>query len=78
MWNGVDVSEDGLVVAFIASDGGCQVIWRGEYATRLRLPPQYDHRYTRLSPDGRWLATGSHFYDNSGSQWRAGTPPPAD
>jgi serine/threonine protein kinase/WD40 repeat protein/tetratricopeptide (TPR) repeat protein len=46
------------------------VVHRGVSRRVLRLGPQYDVRGTCVSPDGRWVVTGSHWYDGSDVRWK--------
>jgi WD40 repeat protein/tetratricopeptide (TPR) repeat protein len=69
-------SPDGRVAAVPLYNGGALVVHRGASRRTLRLGPQYDVRGTRVSPDGRWVVTGSHWHDGSGVQvkvWEADT-----
>jgi serine/threonine protein kinase/WD40 repeat protein len=57
---GLACSPDGQVVA------GCQpwgaLVWcRDRPGKLVRLTPHYDVRSVSVSPDGRWVATGSHW-----------------
>jgi serine/threonine protein kinase/WD40 repeat protein/Tfp pilus assembly protein PilF len=53
-------SADGGVVAIPRLDEGA-LVWHRERPGRLvSLVPQKEVRYTAVSPDGRWVATGSH------------------
>jgi serine/threonine protein kinase/WD40 repeat protein len=52
-------SSDGRVVTMIDKGRGVYVLHR-DNDRLLRLGPQDDVRYCALSPDGRWVATGSH------------------
>ena len=55
-------SADGGVLA--VPDGSfTTLIHRARPAERLKLGPQYDVRFAAVSPDGRWVATGSHWTD---------------
>jgi hypothetical protein len=52
------------------------VIHCGPPRRTLRLGPQYDVRRVPVSPDGRWVVTGSHWPDDSGVKykvWQADT-----
>src|SRR5262249_8017306 len=53
-------SAQGGVVAIPAFQLGA-VVWQREGKRTLRLGPQEDVRYCAVSPDGRWVATGSHW-----------------
>lgn len=57
---GASASRDGRIVA--VPDGRfTTVIDRDRPGHRLTLGPQYDLRFTAVSPDGRWVVTGSHW-----------------
>jgi len=59
---GASTSEDGRVVAVPRGDSTL-VLHRDEPERRLVLGPQYDVRFSAVSPDGRWVFTGSHWTD---------------
>jgi serine/threonine protein kinase/WD40 repeat protein/tetratricopeptide (TPR) repeat protein len=68
-------SPDGRVAA-LPFHHGALVVHRGVSPRILRLGPQYDVRWTGVSPDGRWVVTNSHWYDGSGVKvkvWEADT-----
>src|SRR5262249_4749531 len=67
-------SADGGVVAIPAYQSGA-VVWHREGKRTLRLGPQEDVRYSAVSPEGRWVATGSHWlHEGSGAKvWDAQT-----
>jgi hypothetical protein len=52
-------TPDGSVISLITEEE-VQVLRLSE-GKRLAIGPQEDVRYCALSPDGRWIATGSHF-----------------
>jgi serine/threonine protein kinase/WD40 repeat protein len=57
--NWIGASRDGRVVASAQNWGG--LVWRQDREGELiRLAPHEDTRYIAVSPDGRWVATGSH------------------
>jgi serine/threonine protein kinase/WD40 repeat protein len=57
-WVGVDEAE--RIFAFPMFNQGA-IRWRPEEPDKLlRLQPQQDVRSCAVSPDGRWIATGSH------------------
>src|SRR5262245_58236047 len=59
---GASASVDGRVMA--VPDGWfTTVIHRDRPGHRLKLGPQYDVRFTAVSPDGRRVVTGSHWQD---------------
>jgi tetratricopeptide (TPR) repeat protein len=66
----VSVSTDGQEIAIAPNDGGVEVIRRGGTEQRFRVGPEYDARKAGVSPDGRWIISGSHFYDNRGFRFR--------
>jgi serine/threonine protein kinase/WD40 repeat protein/tetratricopeptide (TPR) repeat protein len=68
MWDG-SFSADGRVAA-LPWYNGALVVHRGESRRLVRLGPQYDVRGTRVSPDGRWVVTGSHWHDGSRVKWK--------
>jgi WD40 repeat protein len=52
-------SRDGRVLANATSDGA--LVWHRDRPGRpIRLGPHEDARNVAISPDGRWVATGSH------------------
>ena len=56
---GLDVSRDGGVLAAAAGDGAR--VWRRDRPrAAVRVGPHDDCRSVAVSPDGRWVATGSH------------------
>jgi hypothetical protein len=60
---GASASRDARIVA--VPDGEfTTVIHRDRPGRRLKLGPQYDLRFTAVSPDGRWVVTGSHWEDH--------------
>ncbi|HEX7380147.1 MAG TPA: serine/threonine-protein kinase [Pirellulales bacterium] len=53
-------SGDGRVIASAQGWGG--LVWRSASPQEpLQFAPHYDTRYIGVSPDGRWVATGSHW-----------------
>jgi eukaryotic-like serine/threonine-protein kinase len=56
------LSLDGRVLA-VPDGNHTLVIDRESPERRLRLGPQYDLRFCAVSPDHRWVATGSHWSD---------------
>jgi tetratricopeptide (TPR) repeat protein len=69
-------NTDGRVAAVPMRNMGALVIHRGPSRRAVRLGPQYDVRGALPSPDGHWIVTGSHWYDNSGVKvklWDADT-----
>jgi tetratricopeptide (TPR) repeat protein len=65
-------TPDGQVIAIPDFYRGAIVLHRDENRT-LRLGPQDDVRSCAVSPDGRWVATGTHWYrDGAGAKvWDA-------
>jgi serine/threonine protein kinase/WD40 repeat protein len=55
----IDCSKDGQVIAQALKDGAL-VLRRDRPEQVTRLEPQSDVRYTAISRDGRFVATGSH------------------
>jgi len=69
------MSRDGRVLAF-AQGNHAIVVHRAPSQRTLTLGPQYDLRRVAVSPDGRWVVTGSHWADGSGEYaklWAADT-----
>ena len=52
-------SRDGKVLAFANYPHG-PLLWQSDRQRFFRLGPQDDVRFCSVSPDGRWVATGSH------------------
>jgi WD40 repeat protein len=55
----IDCTKDGQVIAQPFKDGAL-VLHRDRPKQAIRLGPQADVRYTAVSPDGRFVVTGSH------------------
>jgi WD40 repeat protein len=53
-------TADGQTLAIPNYNCGAVVVHRRPPARRVRLRPQQDVRRCSVSPDGRWVATGSH------------------
>jgi eukaryotic-like serine/threonine-protein kinase len=53
-------SADGQTIAIPDFNDGAVVVHRGQAQRTVRLSPQEDVRCCGVSPDGRWVATGSH------------------
>jgi serine/threonine protein kinase/WD40 repeat protein/tetratricopeptide (TPR) repeat protein len=72
------VSALGQIVAIPEYNRGALVVRRGPAPERINLGPLQDVRCCSLSPDGRWLATGSHTNtDGFGARvWEAATGRP--
>jgi serine/threonine protein kinase/WD40 repeat protein/gas vesicle protein len=62
-------SKDGRVVA-VPQGSSTLVIHRDQPERRLVLGPQYDVRFSAVSPDGRWVYSGTHWYDGKSSTAR--------
>jgi WD40 repeat protein len=63
------LSKDGRVLVLANVDGAFAV--KTDHPGRwIRLGPQDDVRYIAVSPDGRWVATGSH-HNRGVKIWRA-------
>jgi serine/threonine protein kinase/WD40 repeat protein len=59
VWAGIGCTPDGRVVASAQFWGA--LVWRRDRPGQpIRLAPHEDARYVSVSPDGRWVATGSH------------------
>jgi eukaryotic-like serine/threonine-protein kinase len=72
---GASASTDGRVVA-VPQGSSTLVLHRDRPDRRLVLGPQYDVRFSAVSPDGGWVVTGSHWWDGrsrSARIWDAGT-----
>ena len=69
MWT-CDFSRDGRVAALPLKDDGTLVVHRGKSRRTLRLGPQYDVRGVVVSPDGRWVVSGSHWDDGAGIKYK--------
>jgi serine/threonine protein kinase/WD40 repeat protein/tetratricopeptide (TPR) repeat protein len=65
MWT-CGFSANGRVAAVPLGSDGTLVVHRGEARRTVRLGPQYDVRGVVVSPDGRWVVSGSHWDDGSG------------
>jgi WD40 repeat protein len=57
---GISCSKDGQVIAQGAFNNGALVLHRDRPERALRLGPQDDVRGASISPDGRFVAAGSH------------------
>jgi WD40 repeat protein/serine/threonine protein kinase len=56
----IATSRDGQVMA--SAQGWGAVVWHADKGDPLiRLAPQHDVRWVAVSPNGRWVATGSHW-----------------
>jgi serine/threonine protein kinase/WD40 repeat protein len=60
--SGASASEDGRIMAVPQGDSTV-VLHRDQPGRRMILDPQYDVRFSAVSPDGRWVVTGSHWWD---------------
>src|SRR5262249_20566183 len=59
-WDGqLAASRDGKVLA-LARHNGAVVLRRDPPEKTVELSPHVDCRYVAVSPDGRWVATGTH------------------
>jgi serine/threonine protein kinase/WD40 repeat protein/tetratricopeptide (TPR) repeat protein len=73
---GFSLSADGQLAAVPLYSQGTLVVHRGPPRRTFRLGPQHDVRHVHVSPDGRWVVTGSHGGDGSGAWekvWDAAT-----
>jgi WD40 repeat protein len=57
----VGSNSDGNIIAIPNYNRGA-LLWQRAANRTLSLGPQYDVRHCAVSPDGRWVATGSHHY----------------
>src|SRR5262249_13410075 len=73
-----DSSPDGDAVAVPKFSRGALVWHRGQPGRLTALQPQQDVRTCAVSPDGRWVATGSHQSDDgiAARVWDARTGQP--
>jgi serine/threonine protein kinase/WD40 repeat protein len=71
----VGISADGQTIAIPDRSRGAVVMHRGPSARTIRLQPQQDVAVCAVSPDGHWVATGSHGNtDGFGAKvWNAAT-----
>src|SRR5262249_21143077 len=60
--NEASASRDGRVVAMPQGDSTV-VLHRDRPRRRLGLRPQFDVRFSPVSPAGKWVVTGSHWWD---------------
>jgi serine/threonine protein kinase/WD40 repeat protein len=72
---GCATSADGRCLAIPNFNRGAVVLHRDPSAPTITLQPQQDVRHCAVSPDGRWVATGSHGNtDGLGAKvWEAAT-----
>jgi serine/threonine protein kinase/WD40 repeat protein/tetratricopeptide (TPR) repeat protein len=63
-------ADDGRVAVVPLYSQGALVVHRGPPRRTLRLGPQFDVRWVFVSPDGRWVVTGSHHLDESGVKYK--------
>jgi WD40 repeat protein/tetratricopeptide (TPR) repeat protein len=69
--DGFATSPDGRVAVVPLYSEGALVVQRGPPRTALRLGPQPDVRFQVVSPDGRWVITGSHWPNLAGGvKWK--------
>jgi serine/threonine-protein kinase len=69
-YHGYSTSADGRVAAVPWYSEGTRVVHRGPVRRVLQLGPQYAARHLFVSPDGRWVVTGSHQHDESGVKFK--------
>jgi serine/threonine protein kinase/WD40 repeat protein len=69
----IAISPDGRVMA--SAQGWGALVWHADKGDQLiKLAPQYDVRSVAISPEGEWVATGSHFQtDVYVKVWESGT-----
>jgi tetratricopeptide (TPR) repeat protein len=58
------------VAAVPGYNRGAILVHRGASRRFLRLGPQYDVRWTWVSPNGRWVVTGSYWLDDTGVRFK--------
>jgi serine/threonine protein kinase/WD40 repeat protein/uncharacterized protein HemY len=68
--DGCSISADGTTVVVPLYSSGARVVRAGHPRKTLRLGPQYDVRGLLISPDNKWVVTGSHFLDDSGIRYK--------
>jgi WD40 repeat protein len=69
--DGIACSSDGRIITS-PQGSGCLVLDRDHPDQPIPLTPHKDARFTAVSPDGRWAATGSH-QDTKVKIWEART-----
>jgi hypothetical protein len=67
--SGASASQDGRLVA-VPQGRSTLVLHRDRPERRMVLGPQFDVRLSAVSPDGRWVVTGSHWWDGRSSSAR--------
>jgi serine/threonine protein kinase/WD40 repeat protein/tetratricopeptide (TPR) repeat protein len=65
----ISCSKDGQVIAQPAFSNGALVLRRDRPGRTIRLGPQNDVRYASVSPDGRFVVTGTHDGEGSFKIW---------
>jgi eukaryotic-like serine/threonine-protein kinase len=63
--DGFTLSASGQVAVVPLYNQGALVVHCDTPRRTLRIGPQYDVRHVWVSPDGRWVVTGSHWRDDS-------------
>jgi serine/threonine protein kinase/WD40 repeat protein len=66
--SGASTSEDGRIMAVpqgraVPQADSTVVLHRDRPGQRMVLGPQFDVRFSAVSPDGRWVVTSSHWWD---------------
>jgi eukaryotic-like serine/threonine-protein kinase len=64
--NSFACDKSGNVLAIPQFSRGTLVIHRDDNNRQVQLEPQYDVRFVFVSPDGKWVATGSSWDDKKG------------
>jgi serine/threonine protein kinase/WD40 repeat protein len=67
------VSHDGQVIATPNERNAATVLLLRPWPHQVRLSPHSDIRHIAVSPDGRWVATGSHGESFDVKVWEAAT-----
>jgi serine/threonine protein kinase/WD40 repeat protein len=69
----IAISRDGRVMA--SAQGWGALVWHADKGDQLiKLAPQYDVRFVAISPEGEWVASGSHWHtDVHVKVWEART-----
>jgi WD40 repeat protein len=66
---GASASADGRVIAIPQGDS-TRLLYRDRPGQQVQLGPQYDVRFSAVSPDGSWVVTCSHWSDGRSASVR--------